>query len=75
LTSSDVLPVATSENHDGGASVRFCPSCGERFDVTAFVQEYWTAGSTVFHVWCKSCGFAGDVVPTVRMIGYEPAHD
>jgi hypothetical protein len=37
----------------------------------AFVQELWVAEESVFHIWCPACGFAGNVVPTERMVGHE----
>lgn len=58
----------------GRPPVGFCPHCGQPLDVTAFVQEYWAAQSRVFHLWCRACRFTGDVIPTERMLGVEPAH-
>jgi hypothetical protein len=37
----------------------------------AFVQELWVSQESVFHVWCPSCRFVGNVVPVHRMIGHE----
>lgn len=54
--------------------VRFCPHCGAALDVHAFLQEYWTAGSRVFHVWCDECTSVFDVTPTERVTTHEPAH-
>ncbi|WP_300017564.1 hypothetical protein [Pseudonocardia sp.] len=52
----------------------FCPHCGRSLNHQAFVQEYWTGQSRVFHLWCRACRFTADVVPTERMLGHEPAH-
>jgi hypothetical protein len=50
----------------------FCPGCGASLDgPRAFVQELWVSQESVFHVWCPSCGFVGNVVPVHRMIGHE----
>lgn len=57
-----------------GSPIGFCPRCGRELDVQAFVQEYWTAQSRVFHLWCKACRFTADVIPTEQMLGHEPAH-
>jgi uncharacterized Zn finger protein len=54
--------------------VRFCPHCGAALGVHSFVQEYWTADRTVYHVWCEACGYVFDVQPTVRIMTHEPAH-
>ncbi len=54
--------------------VAFCPHCGRSLNHQAFVQEYWTGQSRVFHLWCRACRFTADVVPTERMLGHEPAH-
>jgi hypothetical protein len=35
------------------------------------VVEYWTGRERVFHCWCRSCGWAGDVTSVERMIGHE----
>lgn len=59
---------------DPTAPVAFCPHCGRSLDHQAFVQEYWTGQSRVFHLWCRACRFTADVVPTERMLGHEPAH-
>ena len=66
--------VTGSGSANGTPPVGFCPHCGQAIDVTAFVQEYWTAQSRVFHVWCRNCRFTADVVPVERMLGHEPAH-
>jgi hypothetical protein len=55
-----------------GVPFSFCPGCGASLDrPQAFVQELWVSQESVFHVWCPSCGFVGNVVPVHRMIGHE----
>jgi hypothetical protein len=55
-----------------GVPFSFCPGCGASLDrPNAFVQELWVSQESVFHVWCPSCGFVGNVVPVHRMIGHE----
>lgn len=53
-------------------SPSFCPRCGA--GVTGeggLVVEYWTGDERVFHCWCRSCEWAGDVTSVERMIGHE----
>lgn len=53
-------------------SPSFCPLCGAGVTGNGgLVVEYWTADERVFHCWCRSCGWAGDVTPVERMIGHE----
>jgi hypothetical protein len=26
----------------------------------------------VFHTWCAACHWTGNIVPTTRMLGFEP---
>lgn len=49
---------------------RFCTDCGS--DITGdagMATEYWQADRRLYHVWCRSCGWTGDVVRVRRMIG------
>jgi hypothetical protein len=53
-------------------SPSFCPRCGARVTGDGgLVVEYWTGDERVFHCWCRSCGWAGDVTAVERMIGHE----
>ncbi len=55
-----------------GVPFAFCPACGASLEgPEAFVQELWVSEESVFHVWCPSCGFVGNVIPVHRMIGHE----
>lgn len=51
----------------------YCPRCGAGLasDDGGLVVEYWTAAERIFHCWCRSCGWAGDVSTVTRMIGHE----
>jgi len=51
----------------------YCPRCGAGLAGAAggLVVEYWTADERVFHCWCRSCGWTGDVTTVNRMIGHE----
>jgi hypothetical protein len=50
----------------------FCPRCGAGVTGDAgLVVEYWTADQRIFHCWCRSCHWAGDITTVVRMIGHE----
>jgi hypothetical protein len=63
---------ATPTSGQLGVPFSFCPGCGSSLDgPRAFVQELWVSQESVFHVWCPSCGFVGNVVPVHRMIGHE----
>ncbi|GIU91147.1 MAG: hypothetical protein KatS3mg011_0053 [Acidimicrobiia bacterium] len=51
-----------------------CPACGFSLDGPGgIVVEYWEADRRMYHVWCKACRWAGDVVRVRRMIGHEAA--
>jgi hypothetical protein len=52
----------------------FCPRCGAGLsgrDDGGLVVEYWTADERVFHCWCRSCHWSGDIRHVGRMIGHE----
>lgn len=52
---------------------RFCPDCGaELTEATSLAVEYWEADRRVYHVWCRTCSWAGDIIRVRRMIGHEP---
>jgi hypothetical protein len=51
---------------------RFCPLCGAGLGDGISV-EYWEADHRTYHTWCRSCGWAGDIVRVIRMVGHEPA--
>ena len=51
---------------------RHCPACGAPLDA-GIVTEYWVAADRVFHVWCRGCGWAGDVIRVERVMGHERA--
>jgi phage terminase large subunit GpA-like protein len=36
--------------------------------------EYWEADRRVFHTWCNTCGWSGNIVRVERMVGHEPEH-
>lgn len=49
---------------------RFCPDCGSVIAETGgFATEYWTAERRVYHLWCRPCGWAGDIARVRRMVG------
>lgn len=52
---------------------RFCPNCGNGVTGTEGISvEYWEADRRVFHTWCNTCGWSGNVVRIQRMVGHEP---
>lgn len=54
---------------------RHCPSCGTNFaEFGGIAVEYWEADRRVYHVWCHSCDWAGDVTRVQRMVGPEAEH-
>jgi predicted RNA-binding Zn-ribbon protein involved in translation (DUF1610 family) len=55
---------------------RFCPDCGAAIDDESGIAiEYWRADQRLYHVWCRSCGWAGDIVRVRRMIGPDAPHE
>lgn len=54
---------------------RHCPNCGTNFaEFGGIAVEYWEADRRVYHVWCHSCDWAGDVTRVQRMVGPEAEH-
>lgn len=42
---------------------RHCPACGCGLDDGGSVTiEYWAARDRIFHTWCRSCDWSGDVL-------------
>ena len=52
---------------------RHCPRCGESL-TSGIAVEYWQGADRVFHTWCASCRWTGDIIPVTTMIGHEPEH-
>lgn len=55
---------------------RHCPECGHALgdDEASLTVEYWEADRRVYRVWCRACGFSGDIVRVERVRGHEPSH-
>ena len=54
---------------------RHCPRCGTSLLHGAGISvEFWQGADRVFHTWCASCRWTGDIIPTTQMIGHEPEH-
>ncbi len=55
---------------------RHCPNCGHSIgeDETSLSVEYWEADRRIYRVWCRDCGWSGDVVKVDRVRGHEPGH-
>ncbi|MGH9116738.1 MAG: hypothetical protein ACRD0A_02320 [Acidimicrobiales bacterium] len=52
---------------------RFCPGCGEALDPARdLAVEFWEADHRAYHIWCRRCGWAGDIVRVDRIVGHEP---
>ena len=52
---------------------RHCPNCGASVTGDGGISvEYWEADSRVYHTWCRTCGWTGDIVRVYRMVGHEP---
>ena len=49
---------------------RYCPNCGEPLGEGISV-EYWESEQRVYHSWCRTCHWAGDIIRVRRMVGYE----
>jgi len=53
---------------------RYCPSCGASLREDGGLSiEYWEADRRMYHTWCQSCHWTGDISRVGRMIGHEPA--
>ncbi len=51
---------------------RHCPRCAAALDPeTGISIEYWQGDQRVYHTWCRSCGWSGDIIRVDRMIGHE----
>lgn len=55
---------------------RHCPECGHAVgdDRASLIVEYWEDERRVYRVWCRACGFSGDIVRVERVRGHEPSH-
>ncbi len=57
---------------------KHCPACGATFALRdggrGIAIEFWEQDRRVFACYCASCGWAGDVVLTERVVGHEPEH-
>jgi hypothetical protein len=54
---------------------RHCPRCGASLLGGAGIAvEFWQGADRVFHTWCASCRWTGDIIPVTDMIGHEPDH-
>jgi hypothetical protein len=49
-----------------------CPNCGDSLSGGISV-EYWEADQRIYHTWCHSCRWTGDIIRVRRMIGHEAA--
>ena len=55
---------------------RYCPDCGAELAADRGIAiEYWEADRRIYHVWCRSCSWTGDIIRVRRMIGHELAED
>jgi hypothetical protein len=53
---------------------RFCPDCGSAItDDSGMAVEYWQGNRRIYHLWCRTCAWTGDIVRVRRMIGPEAA--
>jgi RNase P subunit RPR2 len=53
---------------------RYCPHCAAAIDPeSGLAVEYWEADRRVYHTWCKSCGWSGDITRVDRVVGHEVA--
>ncbi len=54
---------------------RHCPRCGASLLAGAGISvEFWQGADRIFHTWCASCRWTGDIIPVTDMIGHEPEH-
>ena len=53
---------------------RFCPGCGHRLSAEEGISvEFWEGDARLYHTWCKTCDWTGDIIHTEVMWGHEPA--
>ena len=53
---------------------RHCPRCAAVLDLESGISvEYWEADRRVYHTWCRSCEWTGDIIKVDRMVGHEAA--
>ena len=53
---------------------RHCPRCAAVLDPKSGISvEYWEADRRVYHTWCQTCGWTGDIIKVDRMVGHEAA--
>lgn len=53
---------------------RFCPACGASLSSGEGISvEFWEGDARLYHTWCRSCDWTGDIIRTDRMWGHEPA--
>ncbi|MFL5797273.1 MAG: hypothetical protein ACJ77A_04990 [Actinomycetota bacterium] len=51
---------------------RHCPRCASVLDLeTGISVEYWEGDRRIYHTWCQSCGWTGDIIKVDRMVGHE----
>lgn len=54
---------------------RFCPECGRGIvDNGGIATEFWRADDRIYHVWCRECGWAGNISRVRRMVGPDSPH-
>ena len=52
---------------------RHCPRCGASLTAgTAITVEFWEGPDRVFHTWCASCRWTGNIVPVTEMLAFQP---
>jgi len=52
---------------------RHCPRCGAALTAAAGIAvEFWEGDDRVFHTWCATCRWTGNIVPTTQMSAFEP---
>ncbi|HYU94003.1 MAG TPA: hypothetical protein VEN95_11070 [Actinomycetota bacterium] len=53
---------------------KHCPRCAAELDAeTGISVEYWEGDRRIYHTWCATCRWTGDIIPVARMIGHEAA--
>jgi len=51
---------------------RHCPRCASLAGGAGISVEFWQGTDRIFHTWCATCRWTGDIIPTTEMIGHEP---
>jgi hypothetical protein len=74
-TTERTAPANGASGAPAAVPVAYCPRCGSSLAGSdSFVQELWVASETVYHCWCRSCGFTWNLTRVERVVTHEAEH-